>query len=478
MRDKLADALRYIRGEFIADAAGAKKKRRPYWVSAVAAVLAVVVLISVWSSPTTASAAGLIAAPEYPEMAPYPDETAYVGWDGIFDSFGFEIVYDAWRKDRNAQRNQPEGYADSLSDFFTLSIPAFLQSGSENAVCSPLNIYIALAMLAETSDGNSRQQIMDVLGADNLKVLRTQAGQVWNAHYCGDTATYTTLANSLWLNQGLAYNTRTVDTLAENYYASVYQGQLGSEEMNQALRDWLNDQTGGLLEEQAQDIQMDPQSVLALASTIYYRAKWHIEFLEENNTEGIFHTPKEDVDATFMNRTLSQGPYFWGEDFAAAYLPLEDDSKMWLILPDEGKTPEDILTSGHALDMILNDPDGYENQKRLKVHLSLPKFDIAADTQLKESLQNLGITEVFEPLTADFSAILPDDTAWLDSVQHAARVAIDEEGVTAAAYTVMMWAGAGAPPADEVYFTLDRPFLFVITSHDDLPLFAGVVNVP
>lgn len=70
------------------------------------------------------------------------------------------------------------------------------------------------------------------------------------------------------------------------------------------------------------------------------------------------------------------------------------------------------------------------------------------------------------------------DAAWLATVQHAARVAIDEEGVTAAAYTVTKWVGAGKPPSDEVYFTLDRPFLFVITSHDDLPLFAGVVNTP
>ena len=41
-----------------------------------------------------------------------------------------------------------------------------------------------------------------------------------------------------------------------------------------------------------------------------------------------------------------------------------------------------------------------------------------------------------------------------------------------------MMAGAGAPPKDEVYLTFDRPFLFVISSHDDLPLFAGIVNTP
>ena len=34
------------------------------------------------------------------------------------------------------------------------------------------------------------------------------------------------------------------------------------------------------------------------------------------------------------------------------------------------------------------------------------------------------------------------------------------------------------PPKDEVDFVVDRPFLFVITGADSLPLFAGVVNHP
>ena len=70
------------------------------------------------------------------------------------------------------------------------------------------------------------------------------------------------------------------------------------------------------------------------------------------------------------------------------------------------------------------------------------------------------------------------DGVFLSRAEHAARVAIDEEGVTAAAYTVMMEAGAAEPPDEEIDFTLDRPFVFAITSQDGLPLFIGVVNTP
>ena len=485
MNENLNKALDHISDEKIAEAAGAKKRRSFRWVGAVAAVLAVVLAVSAFfpaasdsSSPgfvIPANAEGLIAKPEYPEMAPYPDESKYFESN---DWEAFDLEYSAWQEDRMAQRNQPQGYADTLNSYFHTSIPTLLTgNGDGNSVCSPLNIYMALAMLAETTGGSSRQQILNTLGADSIESLRTQAGHVWNAHYMADSASTSVLANSLWLETGLRYNTDTVQTLADSYYASVFQGDLGTKEMNKLLQDWLNEQTGDLLKEQVQNVNMPEETILALASTIYYRAKWTNEFYEEGNTQDIFHAPSGDKTITYMNTVQMYGPYYWGEDFGAVYLTLEDGSKMWLILPDEGYSPEDILASGHGLELILGDYSATENQAGIKVNLSLPKFDVVADLKLNEKLEAMGITDVFGA-AADFSPILPEDTAYLDTASHAARVKIDEKGVEAAAYTVMMACGAARPPEEEIDFVLDRPFLFVITSHDNLPLFAGIVNEP
>ena len=484
MNEKLNEALDHISDDKLAEAACASKQRKKRWIGSIAAALAVVLTASVLVLPEKKNentvvpvvrAEGLLAEPEYPDMAPYPDESEYYisnDWEA------FDKEYSAWRESWQAQRNQPEGYADSLDGYFRTSIPSLLiENDGENAVCSPLNIYMALAMLAETTDGTSRQQILDVLGAADITALRMQAGQVWNAHYMADSASTSVLANSLWLKTGLVYNTDTVRTLADSYYASVFQGDLGSEAMNDMLRTWLDEQTGGLLKDQIQNLSMPEQTVMALASTIYYRAKWTSEFYEEYNTQDVFHTPSGDTDATYMNTTLTYGPYFWGEDFGAIYLDLEDGSRMWLVLPDDGYTPEDILASGHALELLLGSFYESENQASIKVNLSLPKFDVVADIKLNDKLSQMGITDVFGS-EADFSPILPQDEAYLDTATHAARVKIDEKGVEAAAYTVMMSCGAMMPPEEEVDFILDRPFLFVVTSHDNLPLFAGVVNNP
>lgn len=466
-RDTLQEALNEISDAHIAETAQSKVRKRPHWIGPVAAVLAAAILVSALFAPRTTQAQGLVAAPEYPEMAAYPQS--------VNDNAGFT----AWRESRREQYDQPLGYAYGMNPYFAKIIPALLAgTGDENAACSPLNTYMALAMLAEITSGSSQSQILELMGPDNLDDLRTQAGHIWNAHYCADNATACLLANSLWLDSQYTYNATVVNDLAKLYYASVYQGDLGSREMNSALQAWLNEQTGGLLKEQAESLGMDGDTALALATTVYYRAKWSSEnaFLTENSTQGVFHGPSGDMTCTFMNSQLYQNPYFQGADFSATYLELDDGSRMWLILPNEGQTPQSVLESGAAVSLVLGSEEYLPTQ--VKIDLCLPKFDIAAESDIVDSLKNIGVTEVFDPNSADFSAILPDQDAFLSEADHAVRVAIDEEGVTAAAYTVLQVDSNGLPPETTMEFTLDRPFLFVITSRDDLPLFAGVVNQP
>ena len=84
---------------------------------------------------------------------------------------------------------------------------------------------------------------------------------------------------------------------------------------------------------------------------------------------------------------------------------------------------------------------------------------------------------MLSPYTADFSPLTSQEGLCLTQAQHGVRVKADEEGVAAAAYTIMT-NGAGMPPEEEVEFVLNRPFLFVITSNDGLPLFVGAVYRP
>ena len=82
-----------------------------------------------------------LAAPQYPQMAPYPDETRFSRPNGDFDSDGFNKVYDAWQADRRKQTDQPEGYTDVLDGYLRTAIPQLLTGGrGENKVLSLIHI--------------------------------------------------------------------------------------------------------------------------------------------------------------------------------------------------------------------------------------------------------------------------------------------------------------------------------------------------
>lgn len=268
---------------------------------------------------------------EYPEMAPYPDESAFFNEDGEFDYPGYEKVYDAWWEDQQARRARSDDYADSLDDFLEDSIRQVLTDTSgTNRVYSPLNVYMALAMTAELTDGESRQQILDLLGASSMESLRTQASALWNAHYCDDGALTSKLASSLWLSEDVTFVQETMDRLARTYYASSFRGTMGSAELNEALQTWLNEQTGGLLEEQAGNVELSADTIMALATTIYFRARWQSEFLPENTRPGQFQLLSADggsVTCDFMHQSGSR-TYYWGDHFSAVAQPMEGAGEM------------------------------------------------------------------------------------------------------------------------------------------------------
>lgn len=152
--------------------------------------------------------------------------------------------------------------------------------------------------------------------------------------------------------------------------------------------------------------------------------------------------------------------------------------RLALMLPDEGLTVDDLLADDEAVSLLCgaNGASNWENSKYLRVILSMPKFDVSSDLKLNDQLKALGMTDMFDRTVSDFSPLTDLEPVWVDRVDHAARVVVDEEGCTAASYVAMMLAGGAAPPEDEVEFVLDRPFLFAITGVEGLPLFVGAVN--
>ena len=270
------------------------------------------------------------------------------------------------------------------------------------------------------------------------------------------------------------YEQDAMDNLAYYYYASVYKGKMGSKKMNKSIGAWLEKNTGGLLKNATDNIALSPETVLALYSTIYLRGTWYEEFSKSDNTKGLFHSTAGDQTVTYMNQKETAMYYCWAENFSAVRKHLKNGTSMWFILPDEGVSPQQLLEDGQYMQMFCGQ---WDNGDQYKVNLTVPKFDITGGAQLRQGLMEMGLTDVFDPAKADFSAITSDTPVWLTGADQKVRVIVDEEGVKAAAYIEFLGAGAAAPPEDIVDFVVDRPFLFAITS-DSVPLFVGAIDQP
>ena len=469
MNEKVAKALSYVDEKYVSAAAKKKKKKAKYFISGIAAILALVLLINLPSMPMVISAKAVSIASESRQMQ-RPD------FDDYKDRDAWRADFNKWEEEQKYLSNTTRDAVDALAPFFITGSEQFLSTqGSENALWSPINAYIGLAMMTELTNGASRQQILDLFGAADIDALRQQVFAIWESAYYDNGHEISTLANSLWLEKGLNYNQDTMDNLAHYYYTSVYQGDLGSQKINNAIGAWLNNNTGGLLKNTSKNINLSPDTILALYSTIYFQAKWQDQFSAKNNTTDMFHAPEGDKSATFMNKKLAQMHYYYGDKFSAVALSLKNGSLMWFILPDEGYTTADVLADGQYMQMILQ--QNWENKKWMKVNLSVPKFDINSTINLKAGLQEMGVTDVFSEEAANFNGITGDMPIFLTAANQSVRVQIDEEGVKAASYIEFPGATSPMPPEEIIDFILDRPFIFAITT-ESIPLFMGTVNNP
>ena len=411
--------------------------------------------------------------PEFPKQPRFPEE----GGEGSLEAYhdAYEKYMDALLAIRGDVPNLTDEEITALNTFAARSIPLALAGHEgENAVYSPLSLWSALAMLAQCAEGDSRQQVLDALGADHVDSLQEAVSHTWRTLYTDDGISSLLLGNSVWLNDavGGTYVQDTLDTLAQKYFAGTYSIPMGTDEADQAVTKWVSEQTGGLIGGDDPVVRTMPETLALLVSSLYYRAGWEDEFSPELTEEDVFtDAAGQESRVDFMHQTQTAS-FLRHEDWQAARLET-NLGHITFVLPDEGVSPESLLQVPDFLSKLdLSD----ENSILGEVQWSVPKFDVDSDLNLLDALENLGITDLLDPEKANLSA-LTDLNAFLSKAKQLARVKVDEEGVEAAAVTIMMLDGAGMPPeAPEIcVMDLDRPFLFVIRTQD-VPLFVGVVN--
>ena len=424
-------------------------------------------------APEGGGNARTLAQPVYPKFPVYPEEPGEgESWEEFFQAQS--AYYDALRALRGG--GVETAAQAHLNDFAGRSTALALAGHEgENAVYSPLSLWSALAMLGQCAQGDSRRQVLDALGVDSVDGLQEEVAQVWRGLYTDDGQSSLILANSIWLNNALGgcYVQETLDTLSQKYYAGAYAVPMGTEEADRAVSGWVKEQTNGLIGGDQPVVRTKAETLALLASSLYYRAGWTDEFNADQTEEDTFTAAAgQESRVDFMHRT-ERASFLRRKGYQAASLGTRL-GEMVFVLPDEGVSPESLLQDPDFLAGL--DIRGRDSRSG-EVQWSVPKFDVDSDLGLLDTLSALGIADLLNPDRADLSA-LTDLDAYVSDAKQLARVKVDEEGVEAAAVTIItMDCTSAMPPMDPeiCVMDLDRPFLFVIRT-EDIPLFIGVVN--
>ncbi len=362
----------------------------------------------------------------------------------------------------------------SHRDFYEKTMKSFLKCGDVgNAVYSPVNVYIAMGMLARCTTGESQQQILDLLGDESIDEVRENVQYLFETLTIDEENCITTLANSIWLSAGEKFHEEVLKELGKEYYTSSFTGDMGSQEFNDMLHDWINDNTNNLLKEQVNEIKFDTDTVFALVSTIYYKVSWENEFDENNTYEQTFYGNGEEYEIDFMHSSAEMS-YYVADTFTAISIPTLNGAE-WYFLPNEGYTNEDILEDDCLYEVV---GGTYDNVEVLdtEVIYSIPKLDAESQLNLISGLMELGVTNVFDSTYGNLFTVIDDPELYVYKVIHGARLINDEKGVEAAGYTVMMTEDI-AVPSSPMYFCCDRPYVTVVTEYG-VPVFTGTINNP
>lgn len=406
--------------------------------------------------------------PTFPQFPQAPEDGPDADWQAYYNAY--DEYYSAVMELRGG--GIPEGTRFAVSDFAAKSTPLAL-AGQEgkNAAFSPVSLWAALAMLAPCAQGDSQSQLLSALGVAGQRELTDQVGRLWKGLYTNDGVSSLILSNSVWLNdaQQGEYVQATLDTLGRDYFAGVYTTPMGTAGADQAITDWVAKETNGLIGGDGPVVDTMPDTLLLLASSLYYKAAWVVPFDASQTQAGDFTTASgETASADFMHASLA-GNFLKRDGYQAAALETQL-GEMFFVLPEEGTAPEELLSDTSFLSSLSS---GAADVQYGTVEWSVPKFDLSADLDLMNTLKSLGITDLLDKDKADLSGLTSLDT-FLTQAEQMTRVSVDEEGVEAAAVTIIA-DGMGGAPDETCVMNLNRPFLFVLRSQG-VPLFVGVVN--
>lgn len=333
----------------------------------------------------------------------------------------------------------------------------------ENTLLSPLSAMYALSMTANGAEGQTLEQMEQVLGGElSIDELNEYLRGLYARLLTEDSGINT--ANSIWIRD-IFSPTVSPDFLEKNahyYSADVYTAPFNPDTVK-AVNEWAYDNTDGMIEEIIEDIE--PDSMMLLLNSLLFESEWQEEIRSTYN--GKFTNSDGTESKVIMMTELEPEKTYYVSDLKAEGFvkKLTNGCGFFAILPGEGMTADEYAAT-------LNGKDLYgmlTGAINAKLDIHIPTFSTYTENDLKDALCELGMSNAFSS-NADFSQI---GGGYLGQISQNNRIDITPYGVKAASVTVATLMCAGF---DIIELKFTRPFVYGIMTEDGIPLFIGVQN--
>lgn len=357
-----------------------------------------------------------------------------------------------------------------LIDFGVRLMQQTMQSAKEdeNVLISPLSVILALYMTANGANGQTKDQMLKVLGEDLNGYLKAyQDSLPQGANY------KLNIANGIWFKdkESLKMQEEFLKTNRDYFNAAIYKAPFNDITCKE-INNWVKENTDGMIENILNEIPQD--AVLYLINALSFDAKWSKPYRERSVHEDRIFT-KEDGTKQKATLMYSEEYVYLEDEYATGFMKYYKENKYAFValLPKEGITVADYvkqLTAEQLQETLLN-------AERTVVNTALPKYEAEYDILLNDVLVQMGMEDAFSEADADFSnmALSEDGNIFISRVLHKTFISVDEQGTKAGAATVVETADSGAPIEPyEVY--LDRPFVYMlIDCETNQPFFIGTM---
>jgi serpin B len=332
----------------------------------------------------------------------------------------------------------------------------------ENVIVSPYSAGVALSMLEEGAEGETKAEFENVLN-----------GHLFGAEDLGSNdEVIVKSTNSLWISDDFSIRNRYVNLLEKDFDALVTTQNFSDPATVQAINNWCSEHTAGKIEEIIDELS--PNDVMVLVNALYFNAPWAKAFNPELTAPAIFHGVVDDKEVSMM---YSKGKFSYAEYQGCQLIKLPYAGgrySMTVVLPPYGWGIDNILpyVNGTAYKGAM------QMLTKREVIFKMPKFKLETSLVLDKALKKMGIETAYTP-AADFKGISAMGPLSLGTVKQKCYIDVTEKGTEAAAVTSAQVSLTSLSPNPVARMTVDRPFIFIISdSQTNNILFVGkVVNL-